>query len=109
MRRRVYRSLDRPSTFMGIKGRFLIVMGLGAAVSLIVALVAGRLTSMLVGFGVAIVMMTVFYFVTTTLQSKIPEKNIWKIVVRRALPDVYRTRPKHIRNIWRGFNLAPRK
>jgi len=109
MRRRVYRSLDRPSTFMGIKGRFIIVMGLGAAVSLIAALIAGRLTSMLMGFGVAVVMMVVFYFLTTSLQAKIPEKDIWKTLVRRSLPRVYRTRPKHIRNIWRGFNLAKRQ
>ncbi len=109
MRRRVYRSLDRPTTFMGIKGRFLIVMGLGGAVSLIVALIAGQLTSMLMGFGVAVVLMTLFYFLTTSLQAKIPEKNIWKTVIKKGYPSFYRTRPKHIRNIWRGFNLAPRK
>ncbi len=109
MRRRVYRSLDRPSTFLGIRGRFLIVMGLGGAISVIIALVVGQLTSMLVGFGVAILLMAAFYFLTTSLQAKIPEKNIWKILVKRAYPGVYRTTPKHVRNIWRGFNLAPRK
>ena len=41
MRRRVYRSLDRPAAFFGIRGRFMWVMALGAALALVVGLVAG--------------------------------------------------------------------
>lgn len=108
MKRRVYRSLDHPATFFGIRGRFMVVMGLGGALALILGLVVGQLTSMLLGFGVILVIAVIFYFVTLSLQSKVDEKDIWKIVARRGYPELYRMRPKHIRNIWQGFNLAGR-
>ena len=47
------------------------------------------------------------YLVTMSLQSKIDEKDIWKLLVKRSYPRVYRVPPKHIRNIWKGFNLRP--
>jgi len=106
MRRRVYRSLDRPATFFGIRGRFIIVMVAGAALAAFVGIIVGGCTSMLLGFGVFLLLAIVAYFTTTTLQSKIDEKDIWKSVIKRSYPACYRVRPKHIRNIWRGFNLA---
>lgn len=106
MRRRVYRSLDRPATFFGIRGRFIIVMVAGAALAAFVGIIVGGCTSMLMGFGVVLVLVIVAYFLTTTLQSRIDEKDIWKTVVKKAYPACYRVRQKHIRNIWRGFNLA---
>ena len=42
---------------------------------------------------------------TLSLQTRVDEKDFWKAVSRRAYPAVYRVRPKHIRNLWRGFNL----
>lgn len=106
MKRRVYRSLDRPATFFGIKGRFIIVMVGASIVGIFLGIVIGGITSMLVGFAIILVWAVIAYFLTTSLQSRINEKDIWKCVVRRAYPDCYRVRPKHIRNIWRGANLA---
>ena len=40
-----YRSLDRSVQFFGIKGRFLIPMGVGAALSLVAAMIAGKATN----------------------------------------------------------------
>ena len=37
------------------------------------------------------------------------EKDIFKMVARRSYPTLYLVRPKHIRNIWKGFNLAAGK
>ena len=81
MKRRVYRSLDRPAAFFGIRGRFMWVMAPG-----------------LVGAVAA-------YLLTLSLQSRIDEKDIWKRIVRKGYPSLYKVRPKHVRNIWRGFNL----
>lgn len=106
MKRRVYRSLDRSATFFGIKGRFLLLMGAGAGLGVCLALIVGSMTSMLVGFAVLLVIIIAMYFLTTSLQSRLDEKKIWKYVVKRGYPEIYRVRPKHIRNIWRGFNLA---
>ena len=106
MKRRVYRSLDRPATFFGIKGRFIVVMAAGSTVAVFLAIVIGGVTSMLVGFAVILVGAVIAYFLTTSLQSKIDEKDIWKSIEKRGYPDCYRVRTKHVRNIWRGFNMA---
>ena len=105
MRRKVYRSLDRPSSFFGIRGRFIMVTLAIVAVGLVPSIVIGKLTNMLLGFGILLVTAVVAYFVTTSLQSKIDEKDIWKMVAKRRFPDLYRMRPKSVRNIWKGINL----
>ena len=109
MKRRVYRSLDRPATVFGIRGRFMWVFVLGGGLALVVGLVVGGATSMLPGFGAGLVAAMAAYFLTLSLQSKVDEKDIWKMVVKRSYPALYRVRPKHIRNIWRGFNLPTGK
>ena len=109
MKRRVYRSLDRPATVFGIRGRFLWVMALGGALALIVGMVVGSVTSMIVGFGAGLLAVTGAYFVTVSLQSRIDERDIWKMVVRQGFPALYRMKPKHIRNLWKGFNLEVEK
>ena len=105
MKRRVYRSLDRPATVFGIRGRFLWVAVLGGALALIVGLVVGALSSMIVGFGAGLLAALAAYFLTLSLQSKVDEKDLFKMIVKRSYPSLYRVRPKHVRNIWRGFNL----
>ena len=109
MKRRVYRSLDQPATVFGIRGRFLWVMALGGALALIIGMVVGSVTSMIVGFGAGLLAVTGAYFVTVSLQSRIDERDIWKMVVRQGFPALYRMKPKHIRNLWKGFNLEVEK
>ena len=106
MRRRVYRSLDHPATFFGIRGRFLWVMGLGGAAALIVGMVTGAVSSMLMGFGAGLLAAVAAYLLTVSLQGRIDEKDLWKMVARRSYPALYRVRPTHLRNRWRGFNLS---
>lgn len=105
MKRRVYRSLDRCATVFGIRGRFIWVMALGGALALIVGMVVGAVAGMILGMGAGILGAAAAYFLTVSLQSKVDEKDIWKVVVKRGYPTLYRIRPKHIRNIWKGFNL----
>ena len=105
MKRRVYRSLDRPATVFGIRGRFMWVFAVGGALALIVGLVVGGATSMILGFGAGLLAAVVAYLLTLSFQSKIDEKDLFKMIVKRSYPSLYRVRPKHVRNIWRGFNL----
>ncbi len=107
MRRRVYRSLDRPASVFGIRGRFLWVAALLGAMALIVGLVTGAATSMIVGFGAGLAGAGAAYLATLSLQSRIDEKDLVKTIVKRSFPTLYRVRPKHVRNLWRGFNLSP--
>ena len=76
MKRRVYRSLDRPATFFGIRGRFLWVAAIGGAMALVVGLVVGGATSMILGFGAGILAGVGAYLMTLSLQSRIDEKDL---------------------------------
>ena len=69
----------------------------------------GGAVSMLAGVGTALVGALAAYMATLSLQSKVDEKDIFKMVARRSYPTLYLVRPKHIRNIWKGFNLAAGK
>lgn len=105
MRRRVYRSLDRPASIFGIKGRFMLLVGAGAGLSAVVGIIIGKVTSMLAGIGVVLLLMLGVYFLTTSLQARIDEKDIWKVVIRKSYPEAYRVRPKPLRTVWKGFNM----
>lgn len=106
MKRRVYRSLDRPATVFGIRGRFMWVFAVGGALALVLGLVVGGATSMILGFGSGLLAAVGAYLLTLSFQSKIDEKDLFKMIVKRSYPSLYRVRPKHIRNLWRGFNLT---
>lgn len=105
MRRKVYRSLDQTASFFGIRGRFILVTLIGAGIVLVPSLIIGSATTVLLGGGVFLIGAASVYLMTLSLQSRVSEKDFWKAVARRAYPAVYRVRPKHIRNLWRGFNL----
>lgn len=105
MKRRVYRSLDRPASIFGIKGRFMLLVGIGAGLAAVIGIVVGKVASMLAGVGTVLLIMLGVYFLTTSLQARIDEKDIWKVIVRRAYPDAYRVSPKPLRTMWKGFNM----
>ncbi len=105
MERRVYRSLDKPTEFFGIKGRFMAVMLLLTGMALMAGILVGGMTGMMAGTGAFLVLAAFAYMATLAMQAKVKEKDLVKTVIRRGLPRVYSVRPKHIRNIWKGFNL----
>jgi len=107
MRRKVYRSLDQATSVFGIRGRFLWGMAFGGALAFIIGTVTASLTSTIVGAGAGLVLVLATYFAVLVLQSRLDERDIWKIIIKRAYPTLYTVRPKHIRNLWRGFNLTP--
>ncbi len=105
MRRKVYRSLDKPSEFFGIKGRFMLILLLFAGLCAVISIIIGQVFGMIIGIGAGILSVVVAYLCVLTIQSKIKEKDLFKMLNRMSYPTVYSFRPKHIRNIWRGFNL----
>ena len=112
MKRRVYRSLDRPASVFGVRGRFLYVTLLGGSLALVIGLAVGGAGTMIAGLGTGLAAALAAYLLTLCLQSKVDEKDLLKTIVKRSYPTLYRVRPKHVRNIWRGFNLpvnAPAK
>lgn len=111
MRRKVYRSLDRTATFFGIRGRFLVVVAMGGGLALVLGLVVTAVTSVLAGVAAGLAGAVAAYLSTQALQSRINEKDFLKMLVSMGLPRVYRFPARHIRNIWKGFNLpvSPRQ
>ncbi len=105
MRKKVYRSLDKPSEFFGIKGRFMMVMFFLCVFSIALSVMVGQLTGMIFGIGAAILLCAISYLATIVLQSRIKEKDFFKAVTKKLYPGIYTVRPKHIRNIWKGINL----
>ena len=77
--------------------------------SLIAGLIAGAIAGMLAGTGAALLALGAAYLGVLSLQSKVAERDLVKVIVKRSYPALYRVRPKHIRNLWRGFNLSPRR
>ena len=105
MRRKVYRSLGESASFFGVSGRFLLVVLIGFGLSLVVGLVAGRAATMAVGAGAGLAAAAGAWLGTLYLQGRIDERDLMKFIARSALPSLYRVHPKHIRNLWKGFNL----
>lgn len=105
MRRRVYRSLDQATTVFGIRGRFLWGMALGGALAAIVGMVTSKVAGLVIGVGAAIAMALASYFLILVLQARIDEKDLVRMIVKRGYPTLYRVYPKHLRNIWKGFNI----
>lgn len=108
MTRKVYRSLDRSASVFGVKGRYLVVMAFGAALSLVVGIAAGTALGMIAGAGVTLLGLLAAYIATLTVQSRIDERNLLKVIVKRSLPELYRVPTRHPRNIWTGFGLPGR-
>ena len=105
MTRKVYRSLDRSASVFGIRGRYLVVMALGAGLALVVGVAVGSALGMIPGAGAFLIGTLAAYIATVSVQSKIDERDLVKVIVRGGLPGVWRVPPRHVRNLWSGFGL----
>ena len=70
----VCRSLDRSVQFFGIKGRFLIPMGIGAVTSLITACMIGSATNGLAG--IALFLILFFAFANSPFPERSSSKHL---------------------------------
>lgn len=100
MRCRVYRSLDAPSSLFGMKGSYLVgfVAGLGAV--LMLSVLAGSLTSSIVGTMLFIAGSVGDYMAVILLQSRYSEKELRKYISSLRLPRFIRVLPVKYRYLW---------
>lgn len=105
MTRKVYRSLDRSASVFGIHGRYLVVMAVGAGLALVVGVAVGSVLGMIPGAGVTLLAGLAAYIATVTVQSKIDERDLVKVIARGSLPGVWKVPPRHVRNLWKGLGL----
>ena len=98
MKYRVWRSLDRPSAFFGIRGRFSTVFLGIAGAGLMVAFTVGSCTNSLIGmltFGLCCIGA---YSAVMSLQGRMTERGLARWMSSRRIPRAVRLMPKSIRS-----------
>lgn len=95
MKCKVYRSLDKPSSFFGLRGRFITCCAIGVALSLALAVVVGTVTVSLIGTAVFFLGSAGSYLFAISLQGKMSERTFGRKLLSKRFPDYIRLRPKH--------------
>lgn len=93
----VYRSLDRPSSFLGIKGKFIIIIGIFAGVFAVIGLLAGVLfASGLVGLGFFFGGVIVGYMIVLVLQGRMSVRQFSRFLSSRKTPQYIKVPPRRL-------------
>ena len=93
MRCRVYRSLDKPSSFFGLRGRFVLWCAGGIGVSLALGLVVGLLTVSLFGMITCFAGAAASYLFVTSLQGKMSDREFSKKLLAGKYPEYVHLKP----------------
>ena len=101
MRTTVYKSLDRSVQFFGIKGRFLLPMGLGTVASFIVAFLVAKFTIGLIGLLVFFVLFFSCALFIIALQGGISEKEFFTKFAMTRCPQCIRVKPQRLHRLWK--------
>lgn len=105
MRYRIHHSLDRPTAFFGIRGRYLGVLGAGCAAAAVLALAVGAATQMILGAGAFLAGGAAAYLATVWAQERTDERDLMKAVGHRRMPLCWSVRPRPVRSIWKGTGI----
>lgn len=98
----VYRSLDRSVQFFGIKGRFLIPMGIGAAASLVAAGIAGSATNGLAGIALFLILFFACAMAVVALHGSISEKALFRKTAMTRCPQYIKVKPQRLVGSWKS-------
>lgn len=87
MRCTVYKALDRPSSFLGLKGSYLTYTAILGGVGIVVGIFVGTLTIGLVGLVVALLLFAAAYACVMAFQARYSEKQKDHLIASYRLPD----------------------
>lgn len=94
MRYNVFRSLDRPASFLGIKGKFFIIIAASAGVFGFVGIVLGVMfQSGVVGFSTFFGGIAIGTMITLTLQDRMSVRQLTRFLSSRKCPDFIQVQP----------------
>lgn len=97
MRFRIYRSLDRPSSFLGIKGKFMIIVGIVAGISGLLGIIIGKsIGNDLVGMGIFLGGSAVGVALTLMLQGRMSVRQFTRFLSSRNIPEFIRMKPRRL-------------
>lgn len=102
MRCVVYRSLDKPSSFFGIKGRFMTWMGLLLVADLFLAFIIGAFLGTLFAFAIFVIGAVAAYLFVMSLQGKSSDRAFSLKMNARRYPRYVRTPPGPFMGFWNG-------
>ena len=103
MRYRVWRSLDRPSSFFGIRGKFSYVFLGIAAGGAILSFVVGGATNSLVGMIAFACALAGDYMLIISLQGKMSDRGLARFLASRRTPRSIHMLPRSIRSYLKPF------
>lgn len=98
MKRKVYRALDRPSSFFGIRGRFIILFGAVAVGGLMLSAVIGKNTVSMVGTLCFLGTLLADYAFIRTIQSRMTERTFTRSICSRNIPKTVKVMPHSIKS-----------
>lgn len=99
---RTYRSLDRSIQFFGIKGRFLLPMGILAGASLALSVIVGIATMGIIGIAAFLILFFAGAAVVISIQGRISEKNLFNKLAMTRCPQYIHVKPiKHLKR-WKS-------
>ena len=90
----VFKSLDNPSSMLGLKGSYLKFAAIGVGVALIIGFGVGSATNGLIGIIVFIAVSAVAYFAVMAFQARFTERERKKWFSSRKLPDIITLEPR---------------
>ena len=94
MRCRVYRNLDRPFTFLGVKGRYIPVALVGLLGIVVTAVVVGAALGTFAGLASAVVLIVGGYLAMLEIQQRYGEKGVSRFIAGKRLPKFILIRSK---------------
>lgn len=107
MKYRIWRSLDRPSSFFGIRGKFAYVFALLAGTGAMLSFVVGEVTNSLVGMIAFACCCAGAYMAVIAIQGKMTDRSLSRFLSSRRIPDIIHMRPVGIRSLF--YTIQPWK
>ncbi len=105
MRRELYRSLDRPSAFFGIRGRFKTWFAILLGISLFVALMVSSMTEGFFGYIAFFIAAGVSYGFILMMQDKGTDRELTIKMNSHRYVKFIKVPPFAVRHLWRHDRL----
>ena len=95
---RIWRSLDQPSAFFGIKGRFMTLFIIIGAAAAVVAIVMGSSYGSMIGMLIIAALLFCDYLFIMSIQAKVSDKEFSRMISSRSLPRFIRITPDSVQS-----------
>lgn len=100
MKLRVYRSLDRPAAFFGIRGKYQSLALYAFLLDLVVSFLIARVTNGLIGILAFITLGGMIYLGTIYIQDKYSDRTLMRLFASRRLPGYIKMIPGRISSLF---------